>query len=322
MNLLFRMEKHDSGSLLTTGEFLEARLSHRSQLSHGTAAALLPGETGIAPLTLHPPRQTALVDSHLRHLHSAAWDPIAARRQHEETQALIRRKSLPKLDFGRLTGNTGPTFSSSISWKLPMSSDGSTARWLDALKSGEPDAAQVIWEKYYSRLMGLARTKLRGPSLRSADEEDIAQSAWNAFFQGVRHGKFPCLSDRHQLWSLLVTITANKVVDLRARAGTKKRGAGRVRGESAFVLPGRAPKESGLDQVIGNEPTPAFAAQLIEEFERRLDQLNDVRLCNVAISKLEGYTNEEIARRLNCSLSSVERMLRLIRKTWESRTAV
>jgi DNA-directed RNA polymerase specialized sigma24 family protein len=34
--------------------------------------------------------------------------------------------------------------------------------------------------------------------------------------------------------------------------------------------------------------------------------------------KMEGYTNEEIARRIGCSLSTVERKLRRIRHEWAS----
>jgi hypothetical protein len=37
----------------------------------------------------------------------------------------------------------------------------------------------------------------------------------------------------------------------------------------------------------------------------------------VALTKLENYTNQEIAGRLNPSLATVERKLGLIRKLWE-----
>ncbi len=39
-------------------------------------------------------------------------------------------------------------------------------------------------------------------------------------------------------------------------------------------------------------------------------------LKEVAMSKVQGYTNEEIAQRLGCSLSTIERKLRLIREIW------
>ena len=45
-------------------------------------------------------------------------------------------------------------------------------------------------------------------------------------------------------------------------------------------------------------------------------QLADADLRALAIAKMEGYTNQEIAERLDCSLRTVERRLHLIRKKW------
>ena len=47
-----------------------------------------------------------------------------------------------------------------------------------------------------------------------------------------------------------------------------------------------------------------------------LDKLDDWTLVRIAVDKLHGYTNEEIADRLDMSLRSVERKLRLIRTIW------
>ena len=42
-----------------------------------------------------------------------------------------------------------------------------------------------------------------------------------------------------------------------------------------------------------------------------------VRPKEIALLKLEGYTNEEIAEKLECSPRSVTRRLTLIRRLWE-----
>ena len=39
---------------------------------------------------------------------------------------------------------------------------------------------------------------------------------------------------------------------------------------------------------------------------------------SIALAKMEGYTNEEIARQIRRSIPTVERKLALIRKTWKS----
>ena len=67
---------------------------------------------------------------------------------------------------------------------------------------------------------------------------------------------------------------------------------------------------------MGNEPTPEFAAQVAEEYERLLNFLDDDQRA-IAVAKLEGLTNPEIAARLDRSLRTVERKLQLIRGIWE-----
>jgi DNA-directed RNA polymerase specialized sigma24 family protein len=199
-----------------------------------------------------------------------------------------------------------------------MSSDGSITNWLDQLKAGDQAAAQPLWQRYFERLVRLAGKKLTGVRRRAGDEEDVALSAFDSFCRGAQRGRFPQLADRHDLWRLLVVITARKAFDLHRREQALKRGGGAVGGESALLGPPDAvPAEAGLSQVVGNEPTPAFAAEVAEECRRLFDQLDDPGLRVLALLKMEGYTNEEIARHLDCALSTVERRLRLIRDTWE-----
>jgi DNA-directed RNA polymerase specialized sigma24 family protein len=76
-------------------------------------------------------------------------------------------------------------------------------------------------------------------------------------------------------------------------------------------------EESALAQVMGPEPTPEFAALVAEECQRRLDRLGDAGLRSVALWKMEGYTNDEIAQRLGCVPRTVERTLRVIRGLWD-----
>ncbi len=72
-----------------------------------------------------------------------------------------------------------------------------------------------------------------------------------------------------------------------------------------------------MARVIGQEPTPEFAAMVAEEFERRLLGMGDDTLRRIALLKLEGYTNEEIGAQLGCVVRTVERKLDVIRKTWQ-----
>ena len=68
--------------------------------------------------------------------------------------------------------------------------------------------------------------------------------------------------------------------------------------------------------MVGNEPTPEFAATVAEEYGRLMECLDDDTQRTIAQLKLEGYTNKQVARQLRCSLSTVARKLWLIRSTW------
>jgi DNA-directed RNA polymerase specialized sigma24 family protein len=102
----------------------------------------------------------------------------------------------------------------------------------------------------------------------------------------------------------------------------QKRGGGAVLGESALRGPGDPPDEGGgLEQVLAREPTPALAAQLVEEYQRLLDRLDDPELRAVAVWKMAGDSTEEIAAKLRRSPRSVERKLQVIRRLWEDEAA-
>src|SRR5262249_3964595 len=144
---------------------------------------------------------------------------------------------------------------------------------------------------------------------RTADEEDVALSAFASFCEGAEHGRFPQLADRDNLWRLLVVLTVRKARPLLRGEGRKKRGGG--------VAPGGA----GVGGVRGREPTPEFAAQVADECRRLLGLLGDADLKQVAVAKMEGYSNDEIARRLGCAPRSVGRRLQVIRTLWEEASA-
>jgi DNA-directed RNA polymerase specialized sigma24 family protein len=207
---------------------------------------------------------------------------------------------------------------------MPMNGTdgGSVTCWLGNLKGGDLAAAQPLWERYFSRLVAVARGKLKKVHRTSAseDEEDAALSAFNSFCGGIARGRFPQLADRDDLWKLLVVITARKAMAQAQREGRKKRGGGRVVDEAVLFGAGSGDGGSmaGLERIAGEGPTPEFAAMMAEECERLLDSLDDDSLRQVALSRMEGYTNDEIAEQLGCARRTIARRLDLIRKTWMS----
>jgi RNA polymerase sigma factor (sigma-70 family) len=196
-----------------------------------------------------------------------------------------------------------------------MPSPGSVSHWIAALKGGDPAAAQPLWERYYRQLVALARKKLQPARRRAADEEDVVQNAFHSFFRAVAQGRFPQLDDRDSLWRLLVVITANKALRQIEHDNRQKRGGGTAAGPMG-ISPVGAEAEAELVRVVGDEPTPDFAAQVAEEYRRLLDLLGDETLRRVAVWKMEGYGNDEIADMLDCSRRTVARKLDAIRILW------
>jgi DNA-directed RNA polymerase specialized sigma24 family protein len=190
----------------------------------------------------------------------------------------------------------------------------SVSLWIHQLCGGDENAAQSLWQRYFQQLVIIARDKLKGRRPALGDEEDIALSAFTSFCRGAERGRFPKLSDRNDLWGLLVTITTCKTAHLLRDEGRKKRGGDWKK----LSWDGGSDGEAvDLSRLIAKEPSPAFSAQCAESLDRLLQALNDPTLAKVALAKLEGYENREIAQQLDCALRSVERKLQLIRQIWQ-----
>jgi DNA-directed RNA polymerase specialized sigma24 family protein len=186
----------------------------------------------------------------------------------------------------------------------------SVTEWVGQLKEGDAHAAQMLWERYFRRLVGLARKRLENAPRRVADEQDVALSVLASVFRGVEEGRFPQLSDRDDLWRLLVTVTVRKAAWQRRHDNRLKRGGGVETGPDVV-----------LEEIVAQEPTPAFAAEVADECQRLLSRLNDPDLEAVARDKMEGYTNAEIAERRHSALRTIERRLKLIRRLWQENTS-
>ena len=188
--------------------------------------------------------------------------------------------------------------------------DGSVTHWIERVKDGTEGAAQQeLWDRYFSRLVALARQQMNDLPPHIRDDENLALSALNTFFVRVQRGCFPQLHDRSDLWALLAKITVRKSIDQRRYIQAQKRGLDRMQGDSVFHQ-----NPMGIVE-IRDEPTPDMLAAVNEKCQQLMSALPD-DLRQVAQMKLEGYTHREIAEKLGRVERTVERKLEVIRRTW------
>jgi len=200
-----------------------------------------------------------------------------------------------------------------------MDRHGSVTQLIHDLRSDDPvvrnAAARLIWERYFRDLLTLARNNLEKRIRQRTTEEDVAQSMFKSFCLRQQRGEFD-LAGRDELWKLLVTITVRKARNAAKAQRREKRDVAREQTLSRDDEAG--PAGWVLEQMEAADPSPVEAVVLNEALERRLQALADPELRQIALWRLEGHTNGEIAGRLDCTERSVERKLARIRSLWTS----
>jgi RNA polymerase sigma factor (sigma-70 family) len=197
-----------------------------------------------------------------------------------------------------------------------VTSEQSIADLLPGLITGDSVAEQRIWDHFFANLCRVAHHRLSSGQVRGADEEDIALGAFASVCQRLQRGDFPELNTRDDLWRLLVAVTERKAYKLLRDEQRQKRGGGKLSGESVFQNL-ESSNARGFDAIASAQPTPEFEATMEEVVRNLLSALDD-QARQIALLKVEGYRNEDIATRLGRSIPTVERKLRLIRSTWET----
>ena len=192
--------------------------------------------------------------------------------------------------------------------------------WFDQLNAGDPEAAAKLWNRFFDRLVEIARQQMAVMNRRVVDEEDIAIGVMAALCECAKRGKLPTVQNRDDLWQQLLSWLKHDVIDQLRLAGSAKRGANQVRGDSVFrdAGNGRWNEPRGFEQIAEQVATPAVLVEMEEQFRVLLHRLPEPALREITIFKMEGYTNDEIAEKMGVSSRTVDRKLKLIRSFWSS----
>ncbi len=184
-----------------------------------------------------------------------------------------------------------------------MQNENSVTIWIDAVRRGDSVAAEALWSRYFEQLLRQARRRMTSLPTAVYDEEDAAISTFRVLCDKLREGAYPDLADRDELWHLLLTMLARKINRRVAYEGAGKRG------QPASLNPS---EDQSLDPIDWRTLTD----QSSQDCRELLEKLADERLEQVAMWKLEGYSNAEIAVKLNRTRRTVQRMVDLIKEVW------
>ena len=192
---------------------------------------------------------------------------------------------------------------------------GSVTGWIEQLKSSDPEAQRQIWERFVSRLVHFTNGQMRNASFRVADADDITNMAFYNFFE-KSPDQFEQLVDRNDLWQILTMLAERRAIDQQRKWFNQKNGGNRILNEPSLVdNDGNA---KGMDVFEGNCRPPDIEFMLAEETELLLSSLDDELLRQIAIAKLQGFDNREIAKTFAVSVRTIERKLNIIREIFSS----
>jgi len=154
---------------------------------------------------------------------------------------------------------------------------------LQRVKEGRDDEATAgLWEKYFDKLVHVARRNIASLPKRAADEEDVALSAINSFFRAAEAGRLSNLQNRDELWKMLVTMVIRKANRQKDKAFAKKRGGGDVRGESIFMRPcdEASPGLAGM-------PDEELVTDLMSQCREMIGLLDDPLMREIAVMMMD-----------------------------------
>ncbi|HSG73079.1 MAG TPA: ECF-type sigma factor [Planctomycetaceae bacterium] len=167
--------------------------------------------------------------------------------------------------------------------------EGESAKLFAEYLEGKSEAATLLFDRYVTRLVALAKSRLSPLLQARIDPEDVVQSAYRSFFCKAKERNIS-LNRSGDLWRLLAAFTINK-----AKARIEKELAQQRN-------PHREENPTALLNAIQNEPSPEEAAILVEQLTLFMEGMKprDRRILEL---RLQGETIDSIAVELGRSES-------------------
>ncbi len=175
---------------------------------------------------------------------------------------------------------------------------------IDLWRGGDQDAARQIVERYFDRLLLLARRRISQRLASRVDPEDIVQSVFRTFFVRLKDGQF-AFQDEDDLCKLLMRITLHKTLRQVAFHKAAKR--------DPYLETNQGDcHRDQLLAVLDEEPSAEATVAFLDQLEHFLEQL-EPQTRRILEMRVQGYTNEEIAKELNVYDRKIRRAIERVR---------
>ncbi|MFM2013362.1 MAG: hypothetical protein RLZZ396_2146 [Planctomycetota bacterium] len=202
-------------------------------------------------------------------------------------------------------------------WNSPDIPAGSVTGNLLLAQRGDREAFTQLWSRYFKDLVVQVRNQFQSVAYKQLDPEEVAHSTFIALHEGFHSQKFTSLHGRNQLWSLLTIIAIRKASN-RARREQKFRRLTDLRYAGDFQQVGATRFSLQHLPVLDDAIKKILLEDHLEFLLRTLETEGATqRLREIALRKLQGQSNVQIAKEFGCSRKSIALRLNLIFEIWK-----
>lgn len=185
-------------------------------------------------------------------------------------------------------------------------------RLIAGLREGNQQACMDFWNQYGMLLEGVAKKQLSDRLQRRLGPDDVVQSACRTFFRRVSDGQFD-LPDADALWRLMCAITLTKAKRAARDQQRQKRGIDKEQ----YLDDTREDGSASAAEPASQSESPLMAVMFTDQLQSLLDSLEPLE-CEVLDLKLQHFSTEEIAEKLQRSERTIRRVAERIRTRWSS----
>jgi RNA polymerase sigma-70 factor (ECF subfamily) len=191
-----------------------------------------------------------------------------------------------------------------FSREKPVSDTPTDQELVEQCRTGNEAAATELFNRYVSRLLGIARKRIGERMNSRLDPEDVVQSVFRTFFARLKNDQFR-IDDQDDLSKLLVRITLHKTLKQIAHHRAARR-------DPNQEVPQTDASRSDILQLLADEPTPETVVAFVDQLDHFLGRLSADEQ-QILILRLQGHSTEEIAQQIKTYDRKVRRVLERVR---------